>query len=200
MATALASLLTGRPVKHTVGMTGEVTLQGRVLQIGGLKQKVLAAHAAGLTDVILPERNRADLDDVPEEVRDELAFHPVMSLGEVLELALEPVPSMHGHRCRQCAPVPEDVRRAADLLERRWLLQIVYAAHLGAVRFNEFRQAVGAVPPRTLAARLVELEEAGVFERRVVASRPPRVEYVLTDEGQRLTLVVQAVRSWAAAR
>ena len=70
MVTALTSLLTERPVKHTVGMTGEVTLQGRVLPIGGLKQKVLAAHAAGLTDVILPERNRGDLDDVPEEVRD----------------------------------------------------------------------------------------------------------------------------------
>src|SRR6185437_10198973 len=68
MTTALASLLSGRPVKHTVGMTGEVTLQGRVLPIGGLKQKVLAAHAAGLTDVILPERNRGDLDDVPEDV------------------------------------------------------------------------------------------------------------------------------------
>jgi ATP-dependent Lon protease len=90
MATALASLLAGRPVRHTVGMTGEVTLQGRVLPIGGLKQKVLAAHAAGLTDVILPERNRADLDDVPEKVRTQMAFHPVMSLGEVLELALEP--------------------------------------------------------------------------------------------------------------
>jgi ATP-dependent Lon protease len=93
MTTALASLLSGRPVKHTVGMTGEVTLQGRVLPIGGLKQKVLAAHAAGLTDVILPERNRADLDDVPEEVRDEMAFHPVMTIGEVLELALEPAPA-----------------------------------------------------------------------------------------------------------
>jgi ATP-dependent Lon protease len=90
MTTALASLLSGRPVKHTVGMTGEVTLQGRVLPIGGLKQKVLAAHAAGLTDVILPERNRPDLDDVPEHVREKMAFHPVMSLGEVLELALEP--------------------------------------------------------------------------------------------------------------
>jgi ATP-dependent Lon protease len=90
MATALASLLSGRPVRHTVGMTGEVTLQGRVLPIGGLKQKVLAAHAAGITDVILPERNRADLEDVPESVREELSFHPVVSLGEVLELALEP--------------------------------------------------------------------------------------------------------------
>ena len=90
MATALASLLSERPVKHTVGMTGEVTLQGRVLPIGGLKQKVLAAHAAGLTDVIIPERNRADLDDVPADVREALSFHPVMTLGEVLDLALEP--------------------------------------------------------------------------------------------------------------
>jgi ATP-dependent Lon protease len=93
MTTALASLLTGRPVKHTVGMTGEVTLQGRVLPIGGLKQKVLAAHAAGLKDVILPERNRGDLDEVPAEVREQMAFHPVMSIDEVLELALEPAPS-----------------------------------------------------------------------------------------------------------
>jgi len=92
MATALASLLTGRPVKHTVGMTGEVTLQGRVLPIGGLKQKVLAAHAAGLTDVVIPERNRADIDDVPQHVRDEIAFHPVMALSEVLDIALEPAP------------------------------------------------------------------------------------------------------------
>jgi ATP-dependent Lon protease len=90
MTTALASLLTQRPVKHTVGMTGEVTLQGRVLPIGGLKQKVLAAHAAGLTEVIIPERNRADLDDVPEDVREAMTFHPVLSVDEVLELALEP--------------------------------------------------------------------------------------------------------------
>ncbi len=90
MTTALASLLTGRPVKHTVGMTGEVTLQGRVLPIGGVKQKVLAAHAAGLSDVIIPERNRADLDDVPDDVRAQMAFHPVMTMDEVLELALEP--------------------------------------------------------------------------------------------------------------
>src|SRR5215212_2690048 len=90
MTTALASLLSNRPVKHTVGMTGEVTLQGRVLPIGGLKQKVLAAHAAGLTDVIIPERNRADLDDVPADVKEELTFHPVMTLDEVLALALEP--------------------------------------------------------------------------------------------------------------
>jgi ATP-dependent Lon protease len=93
MVTALSSLLSGRPVRHTVGMTGEVTLQGRVLPIGGLKQKVLAAHAAGLTDVILPERNRADLEDVPEDVREQLSFHPVMTVDEVLELALEPNPA-----------------------------------------------------------------------------------------------------------
>ncbi len=90
MTTALASLLTKRAVKHTVGMTGEVTLQGRVLPIGGLKQKVLAAHAAGLTEVIIPERNRPDLEDVPEDVRESMTFHPVLSVSEVLELALEP--------------------------------------------------------------------------------------------------------------
>jgi ATP-dependent Lon protease len=73
-------------------MTGEVTLQGRVLPIGGLKQKVLAAHAAGLTEVIIPERNRADLEDVPEDVRNVMTFRPVLSVGEVLELALEPAP------------------------------------------------------------------------------------------------------------
>ncbi len=97
MATALASLLTGRAVKHTVGMTGEATLQGRVLPIGGLKQKALAAHAAGLTDVVIPERNRADLDDVPEDVRESMRFHPVMTLGEVLDLALEAKPKQTLH-------------------------------------------------------------------------------------------------------
>jgi ATP-dependent Lon protease len=91
MVTALSSLLSGRPVKHTVGMTGEVTLQGRVLPIGGLKQKALAASAAGLTDIVIPERNRGDLDEIPSEVREAVRFHPVMTVGEVLELALEPV-------------------------------------------------------------------------------------------------------------
>jgi ATP-dependent Lon protease len=92
MVTALASLLSGRPVRHTVGMTGEVTLQGRVLPIGGLKQKVLAAHAAGLTDVVMPERNRGDLDDVPAEVREAMTFHPAMTVDEVLAVTLEPAP------------------------------------------------------------------------------------------------------------
>ena len=90
MITALVSLLTGRNVKPTVGMTGEVTLQGRVLPIGGVKQKVLAAHAAGLTEVILPERNRADLDDVPAEVREKMRFHFAEAIEQVLAIALEP--------------------------------------------------------------------------------------------------------------
>jgi ATP-dependent Lon protease len=88
MTTALASLVTGRPVKANVGMTGEVTLQGRVLPIGGLKQKLLAAHRAGLTDVIIPIDNEPDLDDVPEQVRDLLHVHPVRDVREVLALAL----------------------------------------------------------------------------------------------------------------
>jgi ATP-dependent Lon protease len=91
MVTAITSLLSRRPVKSTIGMTGEVTLQGRVLPIGGLKQKVLAAHAAGLTEVIVPERNEPDLDDVPSEVRDHMRFHIVRSVDQVLEIALEPV-------------------------------------------------------------------------------------------------------------
>jgi ATP-dependent Lon protease len=91
MVTALTSLLSERPVHHTVGMTGEVTLQGRVLPIGGVKQKVLAAHAAGLTDLVLPERNRGDLDDVPEEVREQMTFHFAMTIDEVLSVALESV-------------------------------------------------------------------------------------------------------------
>jgi ATP-dependent Lon protease len=90
MTTAFASLLTGRAVRSTVGMTGEVTLQGRVLPIGGLKQKVLAAHRAGLTEVILPKRNEGDLEDVPESVRQQVTFHPVETVDQVLAVALQP--------------------------------------------------------------------------------------------------------------
>jgi ATP-dependent Lon protease len=90
MTTALVSLLTGRPVKDTVGMTGEVTLQGNVLPIGGVKQKLLAAHRAGLKEVILPYRNEADLDDVPKAVLDEMKVHLAKRIEEVLEVALEP--------------------------------------------------------------------------------------------------------------
>jgi ATP-dependent Lon protease len=89
MTTALVSLLTGRPVRSEVGMTGEVTLSGRVLPIGGVKQKVLAAHRAGLTEVILPARNEADLDDVPEAVREAMTFHLASDVREVLAWALE---------------------------------------------------------------------------------------------------------------
>ena len=88
MTSALVSLLTGRPVRREVGMTGEVTLQGRVLPIGGVKQKVLAAHRAGLTEVILPARNGVDLDDVPETVREQMTFHLVDDVADVVRIAL----------------------------------------------------------------------------------------------------------------
>jgi ATP-dependent Lon protease len=88
MTTALVSLLTGRPVRPEVGMTGEITLQGKVLPIGGVKQKVLAAHRAGLTEVVLPARNEPDLEDVPEAVRDQMSFHLASEIGEVLDHAL----------------------------------------------------------------------------------------------------------------
>jgi len=94
MTTALTSLLSGRPVRTGIGMTGEVTLQGKVLPIGGVKQKVLAAHRAGLTEVFLPERNGPDLDDVPEPVRSELTFHLVSDVADLLKLALEPAPEL----------------------------------------------------------------------------------------------------------
>ncbi len=91
MTTAIVSLLTGRPVRSTVGMTGEVTLQGLVLPIGGVKQKVLAAHRMGLKEVILPKRNEKDLDDVPQSVRESMTFHLASRVEEVLGFALEPI-------------------------------------------------------------------------------------------------------------
>jgi DNA-binding HxlR family transcriptional regulator len=95
--------------------------------------------------------------------------------------------------------LPEEVARAADLLGRRWMLAIVWAAaEEGAVRFNEFKQALEGIPPRTLAQRLVELEEAGVLERRVLDTRPPRAEYRLTPVGRRLGTLIEAMHSWAA--
>ncbi|MFL6053056.1 MAG: S16 family serine protease, partial [Actinoallomurus sp.] len=90
MTTALASLLSGRLVRTDVAMTGEVSLTGRVLPIGGVKQKLLAAHRAGITTVIIPKRNEPDLDDVPAEVLEQLTVHPVSDVRDVLELALEP--------------------------------------------------------------------------------------------------------------
>ena len=95
--------------------------------------------------------------------------------------------------------MPEEVRRAAGLLERRWTVSILWASYEGAIRFNEIKQSVGEIPPRTLAQRLVELEEAGVLERLVIDARPPRVEYRLTDEGRRLKHVVDAVVRFARA-
>jgi DNA-binding HxlR family transcriptional regulator len=89
-------------------------------------------------------------------------------------------------RCRRCSPVPEEVRRAADLLERRWTLLILYASIEGAVRFNEFRASLGRVPPATLTARLNELVEAGLLERSVLDTRPPAVEYRMTRQGKRV--------------
>jgi ATP-dependent Lon protease len=89
LTTALVSLLRGEPVRPVIGMTGEVTLQGRVLPIGGVKQKVLAAHRAGLTEVILPERNGPDLEDVPDEVRSVMTFHLAATIADVLSSALD---------------------------------------------------------------------------------------------------------------
>jgi len=88
MVVALTSLLSGRPVRPTVGMTGEITLRGRVLPIGGLKQKVLAAHRAGLKEIILPKKNEGDLEKVPEVVRKKMKFHLVSDILDAIPLAL----------------------------------------------------------------------------------------------------------------
>lgn len=101
-------------------------------------------------------------------------------------------------RCRPCSPVPEEVRRAAGLLERRWTVSILWASSEGASRFNELKQAVGEIPPRTLAQRLLDLEDAGLIERRVFDARPPRVEYLLTEKGLRLRAVLDALAVYAA--
>ena len=102
-------------------------------------------------------------------------------------------------RCRQCTPVPEEVRRAAGLLEGRWTVSILWATSEGATRFNELKQAVGEIPPRTLAQRLVDLERAGLIDRNVIDARPPRVEYVLTPDGVRLRAVLDALAAYAGA-
>jgi len=88
MTTALVSALTGRPVRPEIAMTGEVTLQGKVLPIGGVKQKVLAAHRSGVTEVVLPRRNEDDIDDVPEKVREAMTFHIADTMDQVLGWAL----------------------------------------------------------------------------------------------------------------
>ena len=95
--------------------------------------------------------------------------------------------------------MPEEVRRAADLLERRWTVSIIWASHEGAVRFGEFTQSLGSIPPATLATRLLELEEAGILERITVDGRPPRTEYRLTKRGRELSDLVGALRRLAQA-
>jgi ATP-dependent Lon protease len=90
MSTALVSAMSGRPVRKEVAMTGEITLRGRVLPIGGLKEKVLGAHRAGSKVIILPKDNEADLEDIPDEVREQLTFHTVSTLDEVFDIALLP--------------------------------------------------------------------------------------------------------------
>jgi DNA-binding HxlR family transcriptional regulator len=98
---------------------------------------------------------------------------------------------------RRCEPVPVEVRETADLLERRWLLSIIYAALSGALRFNEFADAVAGISPRMLTERLRDLEAAGVVERTVIPSSPPTVEYRLTEQGRRLGPVIEAMREYA---
>ena len=95
--------------------------------------------------------------------------------------------------------MPAEVRRAADVLERRYAVSILYASHQGCTRFTEFRQALGEIPPGTLAQRLVELERAGVIRREVRDARPPLVEYVLTPDGLRLRSLLDALAVWAGS-
>jgi len=98
---------------------------------------------------------------------------------------------------RRCEPVPVEVRETADLLERRWLISIIYAALSGAIRFNEFADAVAGISPRMLTERLRDLEAAGLVERTVIPSSPPTVEYRLTERGKRLGPVIEAMREYA---
>jgi DNA-binding HxlR family transcriptional regulator len=100
-------------------------------------------------------------------------------------------------RCRNTQPVPVEVRRTADLLERRWQLSIIYAALSGALRFNEFAGAVQGISPRMLAERLRDLETAGLIERAVLPTSPPTVEYRLTARGRRLAPLIEAMRAYA---
>ena len=100
-------------------------------------------------------------------------------------------------RTRRCSPVPVEVRQTADLLERRWQLSILYAALTGALRFNEFAEAVAGISPRMLSERLRDLEGAGLVQRTVIPSSPPTVEYRLTIKGKRLAPIIEAMRDYA---
>lgn len=112
MATALVSLVSGKPVREDVGMTGEITLRGQVLPIGGVKEKVLAAHRSGLKTVILPERNEADLEDLPEEVRQDIKFVFVETVDDVLEAALEPAKKVRKRRNKSSKEGLEEIAHA----------------------------------------------------------------------------------------
>src|SRR5450631_291104 len=98
---------------------------------------------------------------------------------------------------RRCEPVPVEVRETADLLERRWQLSIIYAALTGALRFNEFADAVDGISPRMLSERLRDLEAAGLVARTVLPTSPPTVEYRLTDKGRKLAPIIDAMRTYA---
>ena len=98
---------------------------------------------------------------------------------------------------RRCEPVPVEVRETADLLERRWQLSILYAALTGALRFNEFADAVAGISPRMLSERLRDLEAAGLVQREVLPTSPPTVEYRLTIKGRRLAPIIEAMRDYA---
>jgi DNA-binding HxlR family transcriptional regulator len=97
----------------------------------------------------------------------------------------------------RCKPVPAEVRQAADLLERRWQLSIIYAALTGALRFNDFADAIAGISPRMLSERLRDLEAAGLIERKVIPSSPPKVEYRLTNRGRQLGPIIDAMRIYA---
>jgi DNA-binding HxlR family transcriptional regulator len=99
---------------------------------------------------------------------------------------------------RRCQPVPVEVRETASLLERRWQLSIIYAALTGALRFNEFADAVAGISPRMLSERLRDLEAAGLIERTVLPTSPPMVEYRLTERGRRLGPLIEAMRAYAS--
>jgi ATP-dependent Lon protease len=113
MSTALVSAMSGRPVRKDVAMTGEITLRGRVLPIGGVKEKVLGAHRAGITNIILPKDNEADMEDIPEDVRSQLSFHCVSTLDEVFEIALLPTALAHGQVERTLMEEEEEAAAAA---------------------------------------------------------------------------------------
>jgi DNA-binding HxlR family transcriptional regulator len=102
-------------------------------------------------------------------------------------------------RCRKAEPIAREIALAADVLERRWLLQVIVAAHAGALRFNEFGEAVVGISPRMLSARLRDLERAGLIERIVIPASPPGVEYRLTERGRALGPLVAALRQYASA-